>query len=252
VRHYTSVVTILSLAEGSHAEVDDVGPGTYQYERLKSFGDPSVSGGHPNGLTQARDGALYGTTSHGGTANAGTVFKINRDGGGYRTLRSFAGIDGDGSKPAAPLIEGRDGVLYGTTAQGGLGSGGVVFRLNKDGGEYRVLRSLEGGSGNNWSEWRPNSALLEASDGVLYGTTTFGLVFRISKTGESFAVLARVASLPAGLIEGRDGFLYGRSYHGGAKDWGMIFRLARDGSGFQILHSFAGGNDDGQYGSGEC
>jgi uncharacterized repeat protein (TIGR03803 family) len=229
-----------------------LGQGAYQYERLKSFGDPNASGGHPNGLIQARDGAFYGTTSYGGANNAGTVFRINRDGSGYRTLHSFTGTDGDGSNPGAALVEGQDGVLYGTTGRGGNGSGGIVFRINKDGSEYKVVHSFGGDSHNIWSEWNPNSPLLEGSDGVLYGTTSTGGVFRIGRTGESYGVLlGNVGSYPSGLIEGRDGFLYGRSYHGGEKGFGMIFKIGKDGNGFRVLHSFMGGKDDGQYGAGE-
>jgi uncharacterized repeat protein (TIGR03803 family) len=226
--------------------------GAYQYERLKSFGDPTPSGSHPNDLIQARDGSLYGTTWFGGTNDGGVVFKINPDGSGYKPLHFFGQSEGDGINPAAALVEGQDGVLYGRTSQGGEQDNGIVFRVNKDGSKYQLLRSFEGDLGNMGSPYSPQSPLLEGSDGVLYGTTTFGHVFSISRTGETFAVLSEVVgSFPSGLIEGRDGFLYGRSYHGGAKDWGMIFKIGKDGSGFQILHSFAGGNDDGQYGGGQ-
>ena len=166
-------------------------------------------------------------------------------------MRFFTGTDGDGSNPGAALVEGRDGVLYGTTAHGGVGDVGVVFGLNKDGGEYQVMRGFGGDAGHNSPEYNPNSSLLEGSDGVLYGTTTLGRVFRISRTGESYAVLGNVGSFPSGLIEGRDGFLYGRSYHGGQQDFGIIFKLGKDGNGLQVLHSFTGADGDGRYGGGE-
>lgn len=47
------------------------------------------------------------------------------------TIYSFTGVDGDGSFPLAGLTIGKDGVLYGTTNQGGTGNPGegTVFDL---------------------------------------------------------------------------------------------------------------------------
>ena len=64
---------------------------------------------------QGNDGALYGTTSFGGASNAGTVFRLNKDGTGYSVIHSFGSTAGDGSRPAAGLVFGADDVLYGTT-----------------------------------------------------------------------------------------------------------------------------------------
>jgi len=53
----------------------------------------------------------------------------------------------------------------------------------------------------------------------------------------------------AGLATDSGGNLYGTTYYGGAYGWGMVFKLARTGSGWQMepLHSFPsiynGGND---------
>ncbi len=41
-------------------------------------------------------------------------------------------------------------------------------------------------------------------------------------------------------IEGSDGFLYGTNERGGEFGSGSIFRINKDGSGYQVLHSFAG------------
>jgi uncharacterized repeat protein (TIGR03803 family) len=44
-------------------------------------------------------------------------------------LHSFAGGFSDGENPAASLIQGSDGNLYGTTLDGGLSSVGTVFKV---------------------------------------------------------------------------------------------------------------------------
>ena len=45
------------------------------------------------------------------------------------------------------------------------------------------------------------------------------------------------------MIQARDGNLYGTTAAGGAFNAGVAFRMAPDGSGYTILHTFAGGTD---------
>jgi len=83
------------------------------------------------GLVQASDGNFYGTTHDGGAFGSGlgngTIFRIAPN-GAFATLASFDGFNG-GAHPAAALVEGPDGNLYGTTTTGGWGGKGTVFRL---------------------------------------------------------------------------------------------------------------------------
>jgi uncharacterized repeat protein (TIGR03803 family) len=48
---------------------------------------------------------------------------------------------------------------------------------------------------------------------------------------------------PFTLTQGPDGTLYGMTQYGGINDYGTIFQLAPDGTGYMVLHSFAGGSD---------
>lgn len=85
-------------------------------------------GGYPLGkLIMDSGGSLYGTTSEGGTNNAGTVFMVSA-GGTETILHSFAGHDG--SEPYAGLTVDSAGNLYGTTALGGAYNAGVVFKID--------------------------------------------------------------------------------------------------------------------------
>lgn len=84
-------------------------------------------------LIFGNDGRLYGTTSFGGDLEnsnsgigSGSVFTITTN-GTFTTLFLFHGLNG--SNPAGPLTLGSDGNLYGTTAQGGPGGGGTIFRV---------------------------------------------------------------------------------------------------------------------------
>src|SRR6185503_16258244 len=121
-------------------------------------------GGFPGAsLIQASDGVLYGVSAGYSQSTNGTVFRLHKDGTGFELLRTLNG--GDGSVPAAPLLEASDGRLYGSTTNGGLAGVGVLFRLQKDGGSFTVLRSFRGGSADGA---HPAASLAEGADGALY------------------------------------------------------------------------------------
>jgi uncharacterized repeat protein (TIGR03803 family) len=81
-------------------------------------------------LIQAASGNLYGITPAGGTYGSGSIFKITL-GGGLTTLYSFCSQPGcpDGEYPTG-LIEGSNGIFYGTTSQGGVYADGTVFAFS--------------------------------------------------------------------------------------------------------------------------
>jgi len=224
----------VGLADPSHA-------GVY-YQRLKSFGFLEQTAINPAApLIEGTDGALYGTTYAGGTNNGGTAFKLNKDGGGYKILHSFASSTSDGVNPFAALIEGSDGALYGTTFYGGSSNVGTVFKLNPDGSAYRVLHSFAGGG-----EGGNPSGVIEGSDGTLYGTAG-SFLFRLNKDGNGYGIVANVPSAGAELLEGSDGALYGTTWSGGTNSYGTAFKLNKDGSGFTVLHNFSADGSDGYF-----
>jgi uncharacterized repeat protein (TIGR03803 family) len=111
-------------------------------------------------------GNLYGTTTNGGTYNAGTVFELTPAAGGTWTesvLYNF-GSGADGGSPYAGLVFDRAGNLYGATYYGGSYGGGTVFRFNAQG--EVILHSFNGTDGNN-----PQASLVLDAAGNLYGTT---------------------------------------------------------------------------------
>src|SRR5262249_19816257 len=99
-------------------------------------------GAYPNNGLILSGNSLYGTANQGGSSGFGTVFKLNTDGTGFRTLHSFTALDNnvrnsDGANPLAGLILSGD-TLYGTTTTGGrtnvggitMGGRGTVFAVN--------------------------------------------------------------------------------------------------------------------------
>jgi uncharacterized repeat protein (TIGR03803 family) len=99
---------------------------------LHTFTGGSSDGAEPiAGLIMDAKGNLYGDTYQGGTANLGTVYKLNKK-GTLTVLHSFTGSDGD--YPYSGLIRDAKGTLYGTTLYGGSGQGcrngcGTVWKL---------------------------------------------------------------------------------------------------------------------------
>lgn len=228
-------------------------------------------------LIEGKDGMLYGTTHAGGapddsTVGGGTIFRINKDGGGYTIIHRFPRAHDDGSEPYAELLEGSDGFLYGTTRNGGNRSGppegrGTLFRIGKDGAGHTVLHRFAGGGDDG--QW-PETALIEGTDGALYGTTGYGgfagsggrgVAFKIDKNGGAFTVLWRFTYAdglsPSALLEGSEGALYGTAHHGGrssntnnvsdpASGMGVVFRLQKDGSEYAVIHRFSDVNGEGR------
>ena len=84
-----------------------------------------------NDLIADKAGNLYGTTESGGASGFGTVFKLTpKQHGAWTktTLHNFTG-GRDGSGPGAGLTFGRQGLLYGTTVNGGSSDNGTVFEV---------------------------------------------------------------------------------------------------------------------------
>jgi uncharacterized repeat protein (TIGR03803 family) len=133
---------------------------TGEFITLHSF--PNGNGYSLGALVQGHDGTLYGTTS----GSFGTVFEITTN-GDFTTLHTFNGSDG--SAPKAGLVLGSDGNLYGT-AEGGGSDGwfGTMFQITTNG----VLTTLHTFNGTDGSH--PNAALVQATDGSFYGTTSHG------------------------------------------------------------------------------
>lgn len=180
---------------------------------LHSFQGAFSDGAYPiAGLTQGTDENFYGTTSSGGyycIGGCGIVFKIT-PGGQETILYEFAG---GGVAPSGELVQGADGNFYGTTQSGyvfkitpsGLLTslayvGGGLFGglvLGTDGNFYGGTGSYDGGilfqmtpAGMTTTLYtfctQPGcpdgggmfGGLLQATNGLFYGTTDYGGEYR--------------------------------------------------------------------------
>src|SRR5262245_53496917 len=111
----------------------------------------------------------------------------------YSAVASFGGLSG--RTPYAGLVQGSDGILYGTTHDGGGASDdGTIFRIDTTGATLTTLYGFSGQDGSH-----PHAALIQAADGNFYGTTSFGgtscglqgcgTVFKIDANGTTLATL---------------------------------------------------------------
>ncbi|PYX09568.1 MAG: hypothetical protein DMG88_05515 [Acidobacteria bacterium] len=199
-----------------------------------------------NPLVQGSDGNLYGTALRGGTGYAGTVFKITPS-GKFTLLFTFPQSSGpisfpDGNLPNGPLTWASDGNLYGTAEYGGTGNClngpgcGVVFKITPS-GSFTVLHSFTNSDGNGVL---PQTGLVQATDGNLYGTTSAvtssfgcGTIFRISLTGTFHHVYTLPHDKSLGctplvpLVQHTNGLIYGDTIVGGTgtPSGGVFFKL---------------------------
>lgn len=230
------------------------------YTNLHKFVGGPGDGSMPYGSLTLADGRLHGMAMRGGASDLGTLFRIDTDGTGYTHLHVFAGGPGDGAYPMGDLLPSGTN-FYGLTTQGGTMNLGTIFRVNTDGTGYTNLHSFAGYPSDGAGP--PGSLALEGA--TLYGMTQaggadthkVGAVFKMDTDGSGYRLLHSFAgrpgdgATPLGSLTLADGRLYGMTSAGGASNYGAVFRLNTDGSGYTNLHSFTVSAGDGAtaYGS---
>src|ERR1022692_417265 len=156
----------------------------------------------------APGGVLYGTTFNGGSGTlcvvgCGTVFQLTPPaaaGGAWTeaVIYSFTGLNGDGASPAAGVVLGKNGVLYGTTTPGGSATSGCHNPFTGANGCGTVFElTPPATSGGAWTET------------ILHSFT--------GQNGEG--------SIPGPLTASRIGVLYGPTWTGGTAGKGTIFAI---------------------------
>ena len=116
----------------------------------------------------------------------------------------------DGASPGS-LIQGSDGNFYGAAKvssyqSGGLPvNGGTVFSLTPA-GKFTLLHTFAQGANKNFANGEGPASLIEGPDGNLYGATASG--------GKGY--------------DDPPGFF----------GYGIVFRIGKTGSGFQVIHRF--------------
>lgn len=232
-----------------------------------------TDGANPNtseGLARDSLGNLYGTTSYGGAAGAGTVFKLapNPDGSWTETtIFSFKGGPEGGTSTAGVILDSA-GNLYGTTTGGMCNDfnicGGTVFELSPtEGGTWTqtVLCALP--VGQNQGQFSDPGPVKFDAIGNLYGTTSFGgsgewgTVFQLKPNQDGGWTENTLYNFTDGLDGGYPtggvtfdnfGNLYGEAQQGGSfacpvSGCGTLYKLTPQSDGnwqFSVAHVFKG------------
>lgn len=183
--------------------------------------------------------------SSGGLNNGGLIFSFKSDGTGYSKLMDMS----NGSLLFKGMTQGPDGYLYGASYSG-LGNNGYIFKMKANGSAFSIIKTSQPGVDNIASMNFKPLIVGDKMYGVSYygGDNGRGTLFSMKLDGTELTVLF---SFPAAngqpygqLIDGADGYFYGRIY--GAQG---IFRIRPDGTGFSVLHTFTAGSGDGYGGA---
>ena len=243
------------------------------------------------GVTLDAEGNLYGTAEYGGltspmcySGGCGTVYQMKRSGADWILTPLYSFHGNDGANPAARVMFGVNGTLYGTTQIGGhgncafFGSGcGLVFDLKPSATVCKtalcpwtasVLYEFTGLSDGG----EPGTGDLNFDQsGDVYGTTVnggytgdscpasnrgCGVDFELTRSGGSWSetVLHKFFGAgdgeypEAGVIFDNAGNLYGTAAHGNTIQWdGTAYELTPSGSGWleTTLYAFPVEGPDG-------
>ncbi len=208
----------------------------------------SSDGAYPLGsLMQATDGNLYGTTSAHGNYGYGTIFQYNPTTNVYTAIHHFVSST-QGGNPKGGLVQGADGLLYGTTSGGGSKGNGTIFKFNPSTKILSVIRHLDYSADGAY----PTGDLVRANDGNFYGTLPQGSrIYRVTPDG-AFSIIKTMsfytegANPYGGLVQGNDNYLYGMASMGGTNSVGTVFKIKLDGSGMTVLRHL-NASTDGSY-----
>ena len=226
----------------------------------------ATSGHFPRGSLAVDGSYLYGQTTKGGKYNYGVIFRLRPDGSEYTKLYDFKSTAScfefcldfsatNGKIPHGSLLVDA-GYIYGIASAGGSSNGGVVYKLAVGTNDYSPIVDFHGNA-NGRDPW--GSLVLDGED--LYGMTTNGgtlnkgTIFKLKTNGTEFSKLFEFNSgssqSPMGSLVVHENRLYGITRGDVSvnvyadffsKDFGTIFRLDQQGSGFATLHKFSIGD----------
>ncbi len=219
------------------------------FRSLYSFTN-GTDGAGPFANLMLSGNTLYGTALKGGTNGSGTVFAVNMDGTGFRTLYCFsalpflpydAGTNIDGAIPYGALVVAGN-TLYGVAAYGGTNGDGTMFAVNTDATGFRLLHTF------NDSEGRNPVLALTLGGNRLYGTAIHGgtndngTVFAVNIDGTAFTNLYMFnleGVAPECSLVLSSNTLYGTALDGGSNGSGTVFAVNIDGTIFRTLYAFS-------------
>ena len=196
-----------------------------QFKVLKAFAADGLEGGGPFGNGAVIGGKLYGITSLGGAGGMGTFYRVNLDGTQFEKLRDFASSE----RSPVSLVVASERVL--------------ISSWSDSNATWKLFIYTVGTA--SWSElvFGQNLAFVEGD--YIYGHDGRRSIFRRNLTGGEPEELYTFqggadGESPYELTDGGGSVMYGVTERGGILGKGTIFKINKDGAGYQRLHTFGG------------
>ncbi|MEX0325852.1 MAG: choice-of-anchor tandem repeat GloVer-containing protein [Puniceicoccaceae bacterium] len=226
------------------------------FQILHEFSLAAGTGWAPHSAPILLDGALYGTTYHGGsTGFGGALYKFPLPAGPIELLHSFT--TDTGRHPTGQLLPVGDW-LYGTASdffEHGSGNYGSLYRLHKTENTFELLHRFDGSdeSGHPYDDlyWDGNDKLIGTAFGEVFNAASMGNVFVYNITTDELEILhdfglnPGTGSKPNGALISIDasGRLYGVAHgsNGAGGETGTFFSMMKDGTDFTVYHRFTSG-----------
>jgi len=170
------------------------------------------------------NGKYYGTTTAGGTFNAGVIFEWDAATGAYNEIYNFTGESGSDARGAMQLY---DGKLYGMTNAGGINGLGVIYEWDLATNTYTKKYDMENPAGAH-----PHGSLTLVGNlfyGVTFagGSSDLGGIFEYNPATNSCTKKFDFDNLkganPVGKLSVYNGKLYGMTNAGGTNNKGVIY-----------------------------
>ena len=236
------------------------------FQKLYDFSN-STGGAPYGGMTLANNGKLYGFTTQGGqivnsgaSLALGTFFQFDPLTNAYTVIEYIDDQSGIGNTFNNSPTLAANGLLYFASENNGLGgTEGVLSSFDPSTATFSVLDTFLTTTTPKFGQ--PKSKLLYASDGNLYVTTYNGgggngAIVKYDIALDQLSVIHSSSGPTNGsgspeeyyravnnpLYEASNGVLYGASREGGLTlSQGMVFKINKDGTGFQKIESFTSG-----------
>ncbi len=180
-------------------------------------------------LTEGNNGKLYGLSRTKGINGFGVIFEYDTATKEFNKLFDFDG-NYTGKFPEGELLYASNGKLYGMTSEGGVNALGVFFEFDPITKQYLKILDFTGLPNGSL----PQSSLMQASNGLIYGLTVKGgannkgVIFEYNIVSGAFSkkhdfVYLSGAEPYSKLIQAYNGKLYGLTRTGGANGKGVLF-----------------------------
>ncbi len=240
---------------GSVYELTPGGNGAFNFKELYRFDSaysPPDDGQSPYaGVTVSPDGTtLYGTTTLGGSNNAGVIFSLNiadaesyalvkphnpqpkGDSLGYAIRKVFK-MNDEGGAPKGDLETHANfgvalAILFGTLSSDGPNDGGAVFSFDPSGQFDTTVKIIHEHNQSGADGSNPQNKLV---------VTSSGKSSSVQKTG--------VKADTDTNIDLSTFTLYGITKSGGTNNYGVVYKVDGNGSNYTVLHHFSLKTSDG-------